>query len=89
MRHNNPQQGQGRDGGPGTMRHGGAAGGHHVVANGTREDPSAIDRGGGAGDDGGADLFPASGLVSSSDEYYPTVAINALMRVGGLVVEER
>eukprot|EP00891_Asterochloris_glomerata_P006787 jgi/Astpho2/6787/fgenesh1_pm.00103_%23_6_t len=27
------------------------------------------------------DLLPASGLVTSSDEYYPTVAINALMRL--------
>lgn len=45
--------------------------------------------GGGAAGDGGTraggddtlDLLPASGLVSSSEEYYPTVAINALMRV--------
>ena len=26
------------------------------------------------------DLLPAAGLVTSSEEYYPTVAINALMR---------
>eukprot|EP00983_Pelagomonas_calceolata_P134452 1162062-Pelagomonas_calceolata.AAC.28 len=33
----------------------------------------------GRGDD--TDLLPASGLVTSSEDYYPTVAINALMRV--------
>ncbi len=27
------------------------------------------------------DLLPAAGLVTSSEDYYPTVAINALMRV--------
>lgn len=32
------------------------------------------------GEEGG-DLLPSSGLVTSSDDYYPTVAINALMRV--------
>eukprot|EP00976_Prorocentrum_cordatum_P105029 1194128-Prorocentrum_minimum.AAC.1 len=26
------------------------------------------------------ELLPSSGLATSSDEYYPTVAINALMR---------
>ena len=26
------------------------------------------------------DLLPAAGLVTSSEDYYPTVAINALMR---------
>jgi hypothetical protein len=26
------------------------------------------------------ELIPSSGLVTSSEEYYPTVAINALMR---------
>lgn len=37
----------------------------------------------GGGDDGGpgGDLLPSSGLVTSSEDYYPTVAINALMRV--------
>eukprot|EP00198_Chlamydomonas_reinhardtii_P008241 XP_001697578.1 target of rapamycin, growth-regulatory PI3K-like protein kinase [Chlamydomonas reinhardtii] len=37
----------------------------------------------GPGDDGGpgGDLLPSSGLVTSSEDYYPTVAINALMRV--------
>jgi FKBP12-rapamycin complex-associated protein len=34
-----------------------------------------------AGDDFGNDLLPAAGLVTSSEDYYPTVAINALMRV--------
>ena len=33
------------------------------------------------GGDTVSDLLPSVGLVSSSDEYYPTVAINALMRV--------
>jgi FKBP12-rapamycin complex-associated protein len=36
---------------------------------------------GGGGDDFGSDLLPAAGLVTSSEDYYPTVAINALMRV--------
>jgi hypothetical protein len=36
---------------------------------------------GAAGDDFGNDLLPAAGLVTSSEDYYPTVAINALMRV--------
>ena len=36
---------------------------------------------GGAADDFASDLLPSTGLVTSSDEYYPTVAINALMRV--------
>ena len=31
-------------------------------------------------DDLGGDLLNSSGLVTSSEEYYPTVAINALMR---------
>ncbi|MEW5308376.1 MAG: hypothetical protein WDW38_000344 [Sanguina aurantia] len=31
--------------------------------------------------DASADLLPSSGLVTSSEEFYPTVAINALMRV--------
>ena len=33
-----------------------------------------------AGDEFAGDLLPAQGLVTSSEEYYPTVAINALMR---------
>lgn len=33
------------------------------------------------GEDAAADLLPAAGLVTSSEDYYPTVAINALMRV--------
>ena len=33
-----------------------------------------------AGEDYADELLPAAGLVTSSDEYYPTVAINALMR---------
>ncbi len=33
-----------------------------------------------AGDEFAGDLLPATGLVTSSEEYYPTVAINALMR---------
>ena len=33
-----------------------------------------------AGDELAGDLLPAQGLVTSSEEYYPTVAINALMR---------
>eukprot|EP00798_Chlamydomonas_sp_ICE-L_P022753 gene22753-29921_t len=32
-------------------------------------------------DDFAADLLPASGMVTSNEEYYPTVSINALMRV--------
>ncbi|KAK9806315.1 hypothetical protein WJX72_010074 [[Myrmecia] bisecta] len=32
------------------------------------------------GDEFAGDLLPATGLVTSSEEYYPTVAINALMR---------
>ncbi|GLC61314.1 hypothetical protein PLESTB_001742500 [Pleodorina starrii] len=62
------------------LRHGGAAaagggGGGLVGASG---DPGMA-----PGDDGGAsgDLLPSSGLVTSSEDYYPTVAINALMRV--------
>eukprot|EP00878_Enallax_costatus_P008272 GHUV01008648.1.p1 GENE.GHUV01008648.1~~GHUV01008648.1.p1 ORF type:complete len:2405 (+),score=620.50 GHUV01008648.1:939-7217(+) len=35
----------------------------------------------GAADDFANDLLPAAGLVTSSEDYYPTVAINALMRV--------
>lgn len=35
----------------------------------------------GATDDFANDLLPAAGLVTSSEDYYPTVAINALMRV--------
>ena len=37
----------------------------------------------GVGGGGGAclDLLPSSGMVTSSEDYYPTVAINALMRV--------
>ena len=31
-------------------------------------------------DDAGDELLPAAGLVTSSEEYYPTIAINALMR---------
>lgn len=34
-----------------------------------------------AGEDFAGDLLPAAGLVTSSEDYYPTVAINALMRV--------
>lgn len=34
-----------------------------------------------AGGDQAFDLLPATGLVTSSEDYYPTVAINALMRV--------
>uniref|UniRef100_A0A7S1SYY6 Serine/threonine-protein kinase TOR n=1 Tax=Tetraselmis chuii TaxID=63592 RepID=A0A7S1SYY6_9CHLO len=37
--------------------------------------------GGIPGDDYTGDLLQAQGLVTSSDEYYPTVAINALMRI--------
>ncbi|GBF92738.1 hypothetical protein Rsub_05107 [Raphidocelis subcapitata] len=37
--------------------------------------------GGTADGDPGADLLPSSGLLTSSEDYYPTVAINALMRV--------
>ena len=33
------------------------------------------------GDESALDLLPAAGLVTSSEDYYPTVAINALMRV--------
>lgn len=36
---------------------------------------------GGGADDFAADLLPSAGLMTASDEYYPTVAINALMRV--------
>ena len=32
------------------------------------------------GDELGGDLLSSTGLVTSSEEYYPTVAINALMR---------
>lgn len=32
------------------------------------------------GDTWDGELLPATGLVTSSEEYYPTVAINALMR---------
>lgn len=35
----------------------------------------------GTTDDFANDLLPAAGLVTSSEDYYPTVAINALMRV--------
>ena len=34
-----------------------------------------------ADDPAASDLLPSTGLVTSSEEYYPTVAINALMRV--------
>ena len=33
------------------------------------------------GGDQTLDLLPSAGLVTSSEDYYPTVAINALMRV--------
>lgn len=33
------------------------------------------------GDDYPVDLLPPTGLASSSEDYYPTVAINALMRM--------
>jgi FKBP12-rapamycin complex-associated protein len=36
---------------------------------------------GGTAEDVAADLLPSAGLVTSSEDYYPTVAINALMRV--------
>jgi FKBP12-rapamycin complex-associated protein len=32
------------------------------------------------GDELAGDLLSSTGLVTSSEEYYPTVAINALMR---------
>lgn len=38
--------------------------------------PAAIDP-----DDYPVDLLPPTGLASSSEDYYPTVAINALMRM--------
>ncbi|GIL87381.1 hypothetical protein Vretimale_1690 [Volvox reticuliferus] len=62
------------------LRHGGAAaaagGGAGLVG-------TSGDTGMAPGDEGGTsgDLLPASGLVTSSDDYYPTVAINALIRV--------
>lgn len=31
-------------------------------------------------EEGGDELLPAAGLVTTSEEYYPTIAINALMR---------
>jgi FKBP12-rapamycin complex-associated protein len=37
--------------------------------------------GGGGGGGGGHELLPSAGLVTSSEDYYPTVAINALMSV--------
>lgn len=38
--------------------------------------------GGAGGEDGmGGELLPVVGMVTSSDEYYPTIAINALMRL--------
>jgi FKBP12-rapamycin complex-associated protein len=40
-----------------------------------------IGGGGTTGEDYGTDLLPSAGLVTSSEDYYPTVAINALMRV--------
>uniref|UniRef100_A0A7R9YR22 Serine/threonine-protein kinase TOR n=1 Tax=Chlamydomonas euryale TaxID=1486919 RepID=A0A7R9YR22_9CHLO len=43
--------------------------------------PTGRPHGRGTGDDGVGDLFPTSGLMSSSDEYFPTVAINALVRL--------
>ncbi|GAX78992.1 hypothetical protein CEUSTIGMA_g6432.t1 [Chlamydomonas eustigma] len=56
-----------------------------TVLAGTHVDPSNIAAATGGqtqgGDDAQVDLLPISGLVSSSEEYYPTVAINALMRV--------
>lgn len=36
---------------------------------------------GGGQDEFGTDLLPSAGLVTSSEDYYPTVAINALVRV--------
>ena len=39
-----------------------------------------IDAGAVPKDDLGGDFLSSSGLVTSSEEYYPTVAINALMR---------
>ena len=32
-------------------------------------------------DEAADELLPSTGLVTSSDDYYPTVAINALMRL--------
>jgi hypothetical protein len=43
----------------------------------TRVYPSAGALG---GDELGGDLLSSTGLVTSSEEYYPTVAINALMK---------
>ena len=43
--------------------------------------PGGGGAGGAGGDDAAADLLPATGLLTSSEDYYPTVAINALMRV--------
>lgn len=31
-------------------------------------------------EEGGEELLPAAGLVTTSEEYYPTIAINSLMR---------
>jgi len=73
-------------------RHGGGGGGGGGGAHGSE----AYGLGAGGGGDGGGgggttlpggggdssmELLPSIGLVTSSDEYYPTVAINALMRV--------
>nr|ABB13529.1 target of rapamycin kinase [Chlamydomonas reinhardtii] len=69
-----------RHGGGGAGGAGGGAGGGGV-GGGVAGDSN--DGGMGPGDDGGpgGDLLPSSGLVTSSEDYYPTVAINALMRV--------
>lgn len=44
-------------------------------------DPTRPPPGGLPGGEQALDLLPSAGLVTSSEDYYPTVAINALMRV--------
>ena len=59
----------GEDGGGAAGAGGGAAG----------DDGSAGGEGGNGR--GGNDLFPVTGLTTASDEFYPTIAMNALFRV--------
>jgi FKBP12-rapamycin complex-associated protein len=42
---------------------------------------ATVGGGGGGGGGGGNELLPSAGMATSSEDYYPTVAINALMRV--------
>ena len=68
----------GPGGGPGPDGDGGA--GAAGPGGGAVGDEGAAGGEGGSGR-GGNDLFPVTGLTTASDEFYPTIAMNALFRV--------